>query len=57
MKKCPNCGAACSVDSHFCSRCGMVLHEQSDRLRPSHRRSSHSRRNRQSSRSIRRKSL
>ena len=30
MKKCPNCGAACSVDSHFCSRCGMVLHEQSD---------------------------
>ena len=29
-KKCPNCGAACSVDSHFCSRCGMVLHEQSD---------------------------
>lgn len=30
MKKCPNCGASCSVDSHFCSRCGMVLHEQSD---------------------------
>ena len=30
MKKCPNCGAACSVDSHFCSRCGMVLHEQTD---------------------------
>ena len=28
--KCPNCGASCSVDSHFCSRCGMVLHEQSD---------------------------
>ena len=30
MKKCPNCGASCNVDSHFCSRCGMVLHEQSD---------------------------
>ena len=30
MKKCPNCGASCSVDSHFCSRCGMVLHEQTD---------------------------
>lgn len=30
MKKCPNCGASCSVDSHFCSRCGMVLHEQTE---------------------------
>ena len=24
-KKCPNCGASCSTDSHFCSRCGMTL--------------------------------
>ena len=30
VKKCPNCGASCSVDSHFCSRCGMVLHEETD---------------------------
>ena len=30
LVKCPNCGASCSVDSHFCSRCGMVLHEQTD---------------------------
>ena len=26
MKKCPYCGASCSVDSHFCSSCGLVLH-------------------------------
>ena len=25
VKKCPNCGAGCDVDSHFCSRCGMML--------------------------------
>lgn len=30
VKKCPNCGAACAVDSHFCSRCGMMLHEETD---------------------------
>ena len=34
MKKCPNCGAACSVDSHFCSRCGMVLHEETSVVVP-----------------------
>lgn len=25
VRKCPNCGAACNVESHFCSRCGMML--------------------------------
>lgn len=30
VRKCPNCGASCATDAHFCSRCGMVLHEQSD---------------------------
>ena len=34
MKKCPNCGASCSVDSHFCSRCGMVLHEETSVVVP-----------------------
>lgn len=24
-KKCPNCGASCTTDSHFCSRCGMAV--------------------------------
>lgn len=28
VKKCPNCGASCEIDSHFCSRCGMVLSEE-----------------------------
>ncbi len=28
VKKCPNCGASCAVDSHFCSRCGMVLTQE-----------------------------
>lgn len=28
VKKCPNCGASCEMDSHFCSRCGMVLSEE-----------------------------
>ena len=58
MKKCPNCGASCSVDSHFCSRCAAwCCTSRATWFRPSRRRSSHSRRNRQSSRSIRRKSL
>ncbi len=30
VKKCPNCGASCAVDSHFCSRCGMVLEEETN---------------------------
>lgn len=28
VKKCPNCGASCATDAHFCSRCGMVLQEE-----------------------------
>lgn len=28
VKKCPNCGANCSSESHFCSRCGMVIDKQ-----------------------------
>ena len=28
VRKCPNCGASCATDAHFCSRCGMVLHER-----------------------------
>lgn len=27
IKKCSNCGASCPSDSHFCSRCGMVVNE------------------------------
>lgn len=26
---CPNCGAQCPSDAHFCSRCGMILQEES----------------------------
>lgn len=25
VRKCPNCGAACPSDAHFCSRCGMII--------------------------------
>lgn len=25
IKKCSNCGASCPADSHFCSRCGMII--------------------------------
>lgn len=28
VKKCPNCAASCSTESHFCSRCGMVIDKQ-----------------------------
>ena len=32
--KCPNCGASCATDAHFCSRCGMVLHEETSVVVP-----------------------
>ncbi len=25
VRKCPNCGASCPTDAHFCSRCGMII--------------------------------
>ena len=33
-KKCPNCGASCTTDSHFCSRCGMTLIPQAQEEEP-----------------------
>ena len=33
VRKCPNCGASCATDAHFCSRCGMVLHEETSELK------------------------
>ena len=30
VKKCPNCGASCPTDSHFCSRCGMMITPRSE---------------------------
>ena len=57
MKKCPNCGAACSVDSNSAPDAAWCCTSRATWFRPSRRRNSHSRRNRQSSRSIRRKSF
>jgi hypothetical protein len=34
VKKCPNCGASCEMDSHFCSRCGMVLSQEQPEEEP-----------------------
>ena len=34
VRKCPNCGASCATDAHFCSRCGMVLHEETSVVVP-----------------------
>ena len=34
VRKCPNCGASCATDAHFCSRCGMVLHEETGVVAP-----------------------
>lgn len=34
VKKCPNCGASCATDAHFCSRCGMVLQEETSVVAP-----------------------
>lgn len=34
VRKCPNCGASCATDAHFCSRCGMVLHEETSVVAP-----------------------
>lgn len=29
VRKCANCGAICPLESHFCSRCGMIIDKQS----------------------------
>ena len=34
VRKCPNCGASYATDAHFCSRCGMVLHEETSVVVP-----------------------
>lgn len=28
VRKCANCGAVCPIESHFCSRCGMIIDNQ-----------------------------